>query len=614
MREEKYAHVLDDDWNNRKQKDESKEEELSITREIKFQNVQDENEEETEEKKYLTRQIKYQKLQDNIDQNRVKKDFGFKDRDIEKTKPQVINDDDLYLTTSFKPLKKRFRLKKVFKVIFVLIFLVCLGGAFYFFIAKPVYNKLMQMMPEEIFHSSINTVRDYAITFLEDDLMINDKEYFDMQIGVDSNLENLDVLNNQKFGFTFGVDATSKKYEFGTYVLKSNNKYGYSVMTDDTYAYLNFWGIDTILKLDTEEYDMSEDLQEYYSDVQDEFANIVYLTQEDKEYLVNKIALELNNLITRDNVKVEKDELTIMGNTKSVVRNTLSFDKDSMEKFEEELYGNLKNDTKFVEILANFLGIETNEIGEYLKVGSYADSFKLEFNIYTIKGTEFVGFDIVSDGFRSFYYYVDGDNFNLHINLTSKENLCEEGKDCTLDTQSVYDFMGSVEDNHKKIVVTRNGLDFATIILREFSKNKIDFDIEYLETVEDTEEDDKEEDTSDDEEKEKIVITVNIDMQVGILAGEVTFKNEERNEYFKIDLDMETSGSKDIAVIDEEKVVLYSGQNDDKILDDFASELEEQGVDELFWAWDDYVDLFFTYLETFEEALDGSSNDEVTTV
>lgn len=628
MREQKYAHVLDDD-SERKQQD-NIEEQLSMTRELKFQNVQDESldNDEVIEKSYMTRQIRYQKVQDDIDQTKVKKDFGFKDRDIEKTKPQVI-DDDIYLTTSFKPLKKRFRLKKVFKILFIFIFLGCLGGAFYFFIGLPVYNKVMKMMPQEIFHSSINAVRDYTISFLEDDL-ISDKEYLDMQIGINSNIEDIDVFNNYKFGVTQGIDAVNKKYEFGTYVLKDETKYGYSIMADDKYTYFNFWNLDTILKYDSDEYEVSDELNKFYKEAKESFDTMGCLTREEKEYLVNTVARELNNLITRDNVKVEKDELSIMGNTKSVIKNTLAFNKDSLEQFEKDLFDNLKNDSKFVEILKKYWGVETDEkLDELFEIDDFEEDFKLEFNIYTEKGTDFVGFDIVEDGFRSFYYYVDGENFNLHINLTSAADLCTEGQDCSLDTQEVYDFTGTVEDNHKKIVVTRNGLDFVTIILREFSKEKIDFDLELM-LDSDTQEDDNDEsedsgsldmDEMSDEkeststEKEKYIISVNIDMTSEMFNGKINIKNE-KDEYITINLDMEISGSKEIAVIDETKVVSYSEEKAEALADDFAMILDKNEALGAFYVWDEYVDQCLEYLEYLDSYnyFNNSSGGEVTTV
>ena len=141
MREKKYANVLNDDF--------------SVIEESKIA--------DNEEKLSMTRELKFKDLQESIDNSRSKEnivngatDLGdteevvlsIKDyneiRDNEKDIEDELNDEkkkenneDIYLTTSFKPFKKRFKLRKVFKFIFMLLLIVLIFVSLFFFIILP---------------------------------------------------------------------------------------------------------------------------------------------------------------------------------------------------------------------------------------------------------------------------------------------------------------------------------------------------------------------------------------------------------------------------------------------------------------------------------------------
>ena len=66
--------------------------------------------------------------------------------------------DELYLTSSFKPLRKRMGLGKVFKFLISLLLIVGIGFSLVFFLIIPIYNKFISSKPKAIFDNSINYV------------------------------------------------------------------------------------------------------------------------------------------------------------------------------------------------------------------------------------------------------------------------------------------------------------------------------------------------------------------------------------------------------------------------------------------------------------------------
>ena len=168
-----------------------KEEKLSMTRELKFKELQDRIDEE-ESDKMIEEAIKKSKkkvstkditseLEQEIDEmlevetkkrGRRKKvevdsidEFDLlleknnkkQEKNVKITK--VTPEEDLYLTSSFKPLKKRLRAGKIFKFLFKLIFTIGVFGAFIYFVLLPLYKMLEDSKPRAIFENTLDYIK-----------------------------------------------------------------------------------------------------------------------------------------------------------------------------------------------------------------------------------------------------------------------------------------------------------------------------------------------------------------------------------------------------------------------------------------------------------------------
>lgn len=496
MREKKYANILGDyleeelnkenqDVKNELSFDEV-EQKLSMTRELKFKELQEaidesgkieievedaedlSDTEEVEITKVNVTQDEVEVKEEKINEEKSQSEEAIVEEIKEKEEKKDNFNDDIYLTSSFKPFKKRFRLKKVFKVLFMLILLAIICISLTFFLILPIYNKFQASKPKAIFDTSLTYVGEQLDKVV--DLAWLDLDVLDAEVifDFDSNIEGLEALTAGSFGMKLVVDPDNKQYENSLFVIDDkNNKYGYSVIDDGKDLYYKFTSNDTYLKTKREE-------DTFDFDKVKEFLNNE-LSNKDYKYYIDAHIKILKEIITEDLLSSEKDEIEVDGKTISVTKNTLKLDKEKLKKLEKIYNEKVLDDNKLLEIEATLNDTTIDEVEKlYNEVSDYEDDYLLVINIYTIKGNKFVGFDIEEDGFRNAYYYENDGNFEAHLNLTEDEN-CLIGKDCNLENQMIIDFVGTKKDDYTKVEILYNDEDVGSLKVRSFNFEKIDF-------------------------------------------------------------------------------------------------------------------------------------------
>ena len=113
MREKKFANILDDYPEEVVEEiKEETQEKLSMTRELKFKELQDKIDEE-DIVSSVTEEVKLEEIdtpEETITLELSKKEL--KQKAKEEKKERKAMQEDLYLTSSFKPLRKRFKLSQ----------------------------------------------------------------------------------------------------------------------------------------------------------------------------------------------------------------------------------------------------------------------------------------------------------------------------------------------------------------------------------------------------------------------------------------------------------------------------------------------------------------------
>ena len=211
----------------KKRKNVESEEKLSMTRELKFKDLQDKIDEE-EADRIVNEAIKKSKSKpkkkiddtferelDELLEKETKKVKKKKESKHEKMSVVDLNDevkvkkvdleDDLYLTTSFKPFRKRFKLSKLLKFLFKTLFLLALLVAFAYFVILPLFNMLNDSKPKVIFDKSLDYIQESINNFFGDDVSNIDKFSYKFSFNVDGNMEEISNVIDSDFVFAGAV-------------------------------------------------------------------------------------------------------------------------------------------------------------------------------------------------------------------------------------------------------------------------------------------------------------------------------------------------------------------------------------------------------------------------
>lgn len=573
MREKKYAGILDEYVEETKEIQEEAEEKLSMTRELKFKDLQDKIDTEliddTAKKEAIdlsnTDTIDVPIVSEKHEDSRIGEVSVTKIDDVKQLKD---NNDDLYLTTSFKPFRKRFRLKKVFKVLFILVLLVACGAALIYFVILPFYNMYQDSRPKAIFEGSVDYIANGIINVVDEGLYENESNsiYEDITLKIDTNIPELSFLSSSTLGYRYAVNSDKRIYEEFVYVKDGNDKYGISYIERDGKAYGKVSSSDNYILYGDVEDKEADDL--FYQEMNEYLDSMANLNKEDITYYIEKERDVFKELLDDKYISFEKDELEINGEELVVIRNSFSLDAKAYIELSKKYNELMLKDNKYLEILAHLNEMSVEEVKEtyFGEVEEVEDDYSLVFNIYTINGTTVVGFDIEENGFRDIYAYFKDGNFDIHLNLTDNEE-CLEGKDCVLSDMMVIDLIGVKKDTYIEVNIEYNEQEIAKLEVRNFDLDKIDFD--YIITYEG--------------ESVKGDFLMVLDLEKSLYYLDLSCKYDE--SYINLNLNLDLEDDSEFGYIDNDKVIEYTDKKFEDELNVLGLELEELGLLDVYDFW-----------------------------
>jgi len=508
-RAEKYADVIDKYEKGIKQLEEiekkdkeeaeEKEEKLSVTREIKYEELQKEIDnsvtiadyeeltdmEEAPIKKEVTDTSEIQ-IEDVPDEEEVSEDTLELEKPVEKPVKKTIkkqkkedtvevkiidepteellaldgeesdkDEDDLYLTQSMTPIKKKFRLRGFIKFLIALVILIVIALVVFFKFIKPLYSNLVNADPRKVFENSMD---DYVKRINES---VNEYAYDGDVISLNINTR----IDSNIYNFAGGTDTVysvnylynpNKKQMVSNVAVAAGEKYEDLFVLDNKLVYEKVSSYDKFIKLEDFSNVMKDN--EYYKNNKDLFNKLQkYILPSDYAYYVKtsigiiKDSFE-DDMFSKKNDKIERKETKI-----SVIRNTLTLNEEQIRKINNKLKDKTKTDAKFK--------------NAYDVYGSLLDNSKKKIiiNIYTKINNKVVGFDIEDEGFTSTYYYLlndKGTSYDAHFTFDNdKYDLCRRDKSLTgsingneetftinykdeTDKKLVFDFEVTKKGNH----------------------------------------------------------------------------------------------------------------------------------------------------------------------
>ena len=596
----------------KKKREVESEEKLSMTRELKFKELQDKIDEEeadriveeairksrkkaSEKREELTTFDEIDKLLEQEAKKKKKKkesvlveevdtvEEAKQEQEISITK--INHEDELYLTSSFKPLRKRIKFSKIVVSILKFLFVVAVLALFVIFVILPLYKMIESSRPQSVFNNSIDYVKDTLISSVDAFVSDDDTSYsWDAILDLDTNMKELEFINKDKFVYTGAFDLDNKVLEAGMYIEKEDkSRYGYSIIEENGENYYKLSTSDVFIKGFLEKSDSSF-VEETIATMDD----VSEISEEDFKYYVTTIADAMKEIINEEDLVVSKDEIEVDGITNKVVRNSLEFDKDKIIKYEKELNKILLNNKKYLEIEAKINGETVEEVkNSYKETHEYKEDYTLSINIYTVKGNQFTGFDIEVNGFRNLYYYVYQNKFEFHVNLSSDEE-CLTGGDCLAKERKVIDLIGTTKNKETIVDVFLNNEDIGSLIVRSFSLDKVDLD--YSLVFNDI----------------KYEGTVVLDVDYENTKYNILFEVELADQYLIIDCNLAVDKDGKYTVVDRNKVQNYTDRLFIREYDAFAEELKDQDVLESYQLYETVMVTIGTLIDLGEQSFTDS--------
>ena len=209
------------------------------------------------------------------------------------------------------------------------------------------------------------------------------------------------------------LNYTSNNKNVDLLVSNGNNNISYFKRDNDNYVGFN--------------YDNSEKL---YSSDKAYYLEFIYnILKVDGQEQVSKIFDNLRKYNTKDYLSYDDEVLNINGEELKVVRNSMKLSKED---------------------ISSILDMKID--GDVI------------INAYTT-GITFRGIDIEYNGFRIFYYYESDTKAEVYLSLTLDDNV--------VNTLRLF---GKKKDGNIDFVVNFNGSELGSLLLKEFSADKLDFD------------------------------------------------------------------------------------------------------------------------------------------
>lgn len=565
MREKKYADVL-------KKYEEDIDEKMSMTREIKFKDLQEsmDKEAKNEEVQKTTEEsisktsikkldkdeevAKVLKVEEEIDKIRDEENKKRKELKIKEVNEEVLKssneeiDDDIYLTTSFKPLKTRISFIKIVKKIGIFMLFILVLGCVGYFAGVPMYKKYINSRPKIIFDKTIEYVSDKMINVINDFNIGNNSILTDIKFNVDNGLGE---LNEGNFGYRLGI--ASNRYENSLYMEIENSNYGINDYFNSGKSYTNFSTSDKYFLMEQNKID------KVYNKYSGYLNNIFEISSDDLRYVVLKERDIIKGLLLNEYIVSSKTEIDINNKSIEVVKNSYVIDKSNIKKIQKKYYEELIKDDKLIKIMSELSNLSVKEYKNELSNlvdSDIDDDYKLAFNIYTMEATKVVGLDIEENGFCLFYLYFYENDFDFYANLNDRD---------------VVEFKGKKEDDIKA-TIKYNADKIIDLNIKNFDKERVEFSY-FFET--------KKRDYSGEfvlREKEESVYDV-----------EFSIRYDDYLYSFNSLFDLHYNDFKNV---NEENIVKYSVKNysNESLL--FYEEIEEIGIKEGFLKWQEIFDDF----------------------
>ena len=246
-------------------------------------------------------------------------------------------------------------------IIITLLILIVIVGV----VLIVIFNK--KATPKEVFNTTITNFREQLDSFSTtlNEEIVSEKMIVENHISFSTDVEEFDILNNNKLEATLEIDQTNNYFNLITSISDNNKRI-----------------IDMMLyMLDNIMYFESSDL--FNSPI--ELGNItedseitVTISNEDYFYLFDKTLEYFNDSLMDSKFSQDNEEITINNEKVNVTANNYLFDDEAYQTMSGTFKEKILDDEKYLEILADMTGMTKEEVIEDLNdetsIGNVSES------------------------------------------------------------------------------------------------------------------------------------------------------------------------------------------------------------------------------------------------
>lgn len=305
-------------------------------------------------------------------------------------------------TTNEPTVKRKTKKKKIISIVLIfLVILAVLGGSVYYYFSKPstVVTNMINKAYDE-FSSMLKNSKDFDV---EKDSMLMTGD-----LVIDTNIDGLEDLKNEKFGYTFGLDYADKKIEAGVSLEEEKTKiFDLLFYFIENNAYISLKeDYDKIIKLEDNDFDSNDVFNIQTSNISTK--DMDYIAKEFKDILIDSIEM--------DKLKKTSDKIKIDGKVQNVSKITYRLNKENTENFMSSFIDNTLANKKLLEKLSEISNTDVEDIKDSLKDAKNEDYGDLgTLSIYT-KGitNEVVKMELISDDVK-FGFTINKDTTQVYV-------------------------------------------------------------------------------------------------------------------------------------------------------------------------------------------------------
>ncbi len=344
-------------------------------------------------------------------------------------------------------------LKKPLLIIGCLIVLALLG---YFVIYPMIVNNFMSS-PKNVFEASINKITTQVNKRL--DQVDFGSSMYDVDLSLDTNIEELKQFVDYKYKFKAGMDSKNKRIEANIAMVgKDNKEIGALFYVKNDYLFYKLSSDERIVKyLNMNEVDGYKEW----------FENNETVNSEDLKYLTTKFEeLLFKDLKDEDFIKENNYLLKVNGSEIKVTRNGLVIDKAMYTTICKSVIEGLYADSKSMDIIEKLGTTKEQYKAQFVDIdySKIDDELNLVVNVYSNKA-DVIGFDFGEKENKLMYFYTNEGNFEGYLFPGDKNNEVS--------------FIGVKEGEVTNAVLKSAGEEVAKFKINLLTENEIKLDYSF---------------------------------------------------------------------------------------------------------------------------------------